>query len=105
MVEILLVILVLLWVVGYLNIPGLVVPNITLFVVNSHPVTLVNLIIFLVIVWILGLLHSPIREIASVLLVLWVLSIFGFLAIPGLANIVFLVLVLGIFASFFSHKK
>jgi hypothetical protein len=104
MAEILLVVLVILWVLGYLQIPGVTVPNATLFAFNGHPITLINLIIFLMIVWIIGLLHSPARKIASVLLVIWVLSLFGILAIPGLANIVFLVLVLGIFASFFGKK-
>lgn len=105
MAEILLVVLVILWVMGLLNIPGLSVPNVTLFSFNRHPITMVNLIIFLMVVWIISLLHSPAREIASILLVLWVLSIFGILAIPGLANIVFLVLVLGIAATFFGKKS
>jgi hypothetical protein len=105
MVEILLVVLVLLWVLGYLAIPGLAIPHVVLFSFNRHPITLVNLLIFLMVVWIISLLHTPAKQIATVLLVLWVLSVFGFLAIPGLANIIFLVLILGILATFFGKRS
>ena len=99
MLEVLLVILILLWLTGNLNLRGFTVPNISLFSFNGHIITLWNLFIFLVAVWAIGLLPSPIREIAGVLLILWVLSILGILAIAGLSNLLVIAIIVGIVAS------
>jgi len=47
-------------------------------VINGHPVTLFNIFILLVIGWAVGVLPPPFQAIASVLLILWVLSVLGF---------------------------
>jgi hypothetical protein len=100
MLEILLVILVLLFLTGNLNLAGIRIPNLSLFVLNGHPITLINLLIFLIVLWAVGLLPSPFREIAGVLLVLWILSILGILAFAGLSNLLIIAIIVGIVASF-----
>lgn len=99
MLEVLLIVLVILWLTGNLSIPGIVIPNFHLFTVNGHPISLWNLITFVIIVWVLGLLPHPFKEIAAVLLVLWVLSLFGFIAIAGLTNLIVIGIIVGIVAA------
>jgi hypothetical protein len=96
MIAAILVILIALWVLGYLNLPGLVFPNITLFSFNGVPITLWNLLILLVIAWAIGVLPSPFRQIAAVMLLLWVLSTLGILAIAGLSSMLVIAIIVGL---------
>jgi hypothetical protein len=96
MLVALLIILIALWVLGLLPQGGFVVPNPTLFSLNSHDVTLFNLITLIIISWVVGILPSPFRQVAFVLLVLWVISLLGILAIPGLANWLVLAVIIGL---------
>jgi hypothetical protein len=103
MLEIILVLLVILWFLGYIHL-GINIPDIRLLVINGHAITLVNLLIFLLILWAIGILPSPFRQIAGVLVVLWVLSILGFIAIAGLSNLLVIAIIVGIVASLFMRK-
>lgn len=95
------IILIILWFLGYAPITGISIPNTVLFVINNHPVTLWEILILLVIGWAIGLLPRPFQMVASVLLVLWVLSVLGILAIAGLSNIIVLVIIIGLIISIF----
>jgi len=95
------IILIILWVLGYAPISGISIPNIVLFSFNNHPITLWNVLILAVIGWAIGILPRPLQMIASVLLVLWILSVLGVLAIAGLSNIIVLVIIVGLIASIF----
>jgi hypothetical protein len=96
MLVTLLIVLVILWALGFLPSGGITVPNITFFTINGHEVTLLNLLALIVISWIVGLLPSPFRLIASVLLVLWVLSVVGILAFAGLSQWLVLTIIVGL---------
>ncbi len=97
MLGILLVVLIALWFLGYLRIDGLpTIPDIQLFVINGQPITLWNLLIFAVICIAIGVLPSPFRQIAGVLLLLWILATLGILAISGLASIIVIAIIIGI---------
>ncbi len=96
MIGAILVILIVLWVLGYLRVPGLVLPNVTLFSFNGVPITLWNVLILLVIAWAIGVLPSPIREIAAILLLLWILSTLGILAIAGLSSLLVIAIIVGL---------
>jgi hypothetical protein len=100
MLELLLIFLILFWALGYVHVEGLRIPNITLFTLNRHVISLWDILIFVVVLWAVGLLPSPFREIAGVLLVLWVLSLLGILAIAGLSNLLVIAIIIGIVASF-----
>jgi len=95
------VILVILWFLGYMPISGIIIPNVSLFAINSHIVTLWELLILLVVVWAIGILPRPLQMIASILLVLWILSVLGIFAIAGLPNIIVLVIIVGLILSIF----
>ena len=95
------IILIILWFLGYAPISGISIPNTVLFVINNHSVTLWEILILLVIGWAIGILPRPLQAVASVLLVLWVLSVLGILAIAGLSNILVLVIIIGLIISIF----
>jgi len=95
------IILIVLWFLGYVPISGISIPNFALFTVNNHAVTLWEVLILLVIAWAIGILPRPFQAVASVLLFLWVLSVLGILAIAGLSNIIVLVIIVGLIASIF----
>ncbi len=96
MLEIIAVVLIILLLTGNLQIDGFTLPRSVLFSLNGQPITIVNLLIFLIILWAIGVLPSPIREIAAVLMVLWLLTLFGFLAIAGLSNLLIIAIIIGI---------
>lgn len=102
MLQAILIILIILWVLGYIHIGPIVVPDIVLFSINGHPVTLWNILILLVIGWAIGILPTPFREITTVLLILWILSVLGIIGIiAGLPNILVIVIIVAIIASLF----
>jgi hypothetical protein len=101
MVGAIIIILIILWALGYTPLSGTYVPNPELFVINGHPVTLFNILILLIIGWAIGVLPPPFQAIASVLLILWVLSVLGILAIAGLPNIIILAVIVALVISIF----
>lgn len=101
MLVAIILILAVLWILGYLNLQALHIPTTTLFVINGQPITLWDLLILLVIAWAVGVLPSPFRLIASVLLLLWVLSVLNIIAVPGLASILVITIVVGLIVSLF----
>lgn len=90
------VILIILWFLGYIQVSGLAIPNITLFYINAHPITLWNLLTLLVVALIVGILPNPFRAIASVFLILWILSVLGILAFAGLSSILIVAIIVGL---------
>ncbi len=98
---ILLIVLLILYFFGYIQIPGLLIPNPILFTLNSEPITLATLLIFLAIGWAIGVLPSPLREISSVLFILWILAQLGIIAIAGLSHLLFVAILVGVLISLF----
>ena len=104
MIIALIIILVVLWFLGYVPISGIVLPNIVHLVVvtiNNHPITLLQILILLVIGLAISILPRPLQAVGSVLLVLWVLSVLGILAIAGLSSVVVIVIIVGLVVSIF----
>lgn len=96
MLVALVIALILLWLFGYIALPGIVIPSVILFYIHGFPVTLWNLLIFLVILVIIGSLQSPFREILAVIFLIWVLSILGFIAAVGLPNLLLVAVIAGL---------
>ena len=101
MIVTIIIILVILWFLGYAPISGISIPNIVLFTINNHAVTLWEILILAVIGWAIGILPRPFQTIASVLLLLWVLSVLGIFAIAGLPNIIVIVIIIALIVSIF----
>lgn len=87
MLQAVLVIFILLWLLGFIHIGLFALPIFGAF-------TLQNLIYLIIILFLISLLPGIFRTIAIVLLILWLLSTFGFLLIGGLTNIILLILIL-----------
>lgn len=96
MLPAILVLLIILWLLGYVNLPFIPFLNITLFNINGQAITFLNLIIFFLIASLLELLPPPLNIIAGIILVLWVLSILGIIAIGGLSQILVLAVIVGL---------
>lgn len=96
------IILSILWFLGYAPLSGLSIPNITLFSINNHMVTLWEVLILIVVGWAIGLLPRPFQAIASILLLFWILSILGIIALfTGLPNIIILIIIAALILSVF----
>lgn len=104
MLETLVIILLVLWLLGAVNISGLTLPDLTLFSLNGRAISLVDLFILIIISWIVGLLPTPFREIVGVVLAFWILSMLGILAIAGLSNILVIALVIGLVVYLFGGR-
>lgn len=101
MAGIVIIVLLLLYFFGYVQIPGFVIPNPALFSFNGNPVLLSTLLIFLAIMWAIGILPSPLRQIAMVFYVLWILSILGIISIAGLNHVFVGAILIGLVISLF----
>jgi hypothetical protein len=96
MLSVILLILIILWFFGYIHIQGLSLPDIPLFTLNGHSISLWELFIFLVVLWAIEALPDPLRVIAGVLLIIWLLSTLGIIAIVGLSHVIVVVLIIGL---------
>ncbi|HUD05120.1 MAG TPA: hypothetical protein VMR59_03980 [Patescibacteria group bacterium] len=101
MIIAIVIILAILWFLGYIPVSGISIPNLVLFTINNHPITLWNILILLVVGWAIGILPRPFQAVASVLLLLWILSVLGIFAITGLSSIIVLVIIVALIASIF----
>ena len=101
MILAIVVILAILWFLGYAPVSGISIPNFVLVTINNHPVTLWEVLILIVIGWAIGILPRPFQAVASVLLLLWILSVLGIFAIVGLSSIIVLVIIVALIASIF----
>lgn len=95
MIGAILFVLVALWFLGFVNLPFLPLADINLITLFGIAISLYDVLIFLVIVWLIGILPRPLRIIASVVLVIWLLSFFGLVTIAGvsLPNIIVLIII------------
>jgi len=101
MLTALLIALVILWLLGYLTIPF--IPDMYLFTLNGHQITLWHTLTFLVVLWAVGILPRPFREISFVLLILWTLSVLGFIGFVGMPSLILIAIIAGIIVYLFQQ--
>ena len=94
-----LVLLIVLWFLGYVEISNVAIPNVPLFEINAHVVTLVALLIFVAIVWAVSILPTPLRQVGFAVVVLWVLATLGIILVAGLSSILVIAIIVGLIAS------
>ncbi|HAV14736.1 MAG TPA: hypothetical protein DCX25_00170 [Candidatus Pacebacteria bacterium] len=98
MPKIILILLVILTITGYIRVPF---THISLFTIAGRTVTLNDVLIFAVVMWLIDILPSPLREIAIVALLVWILATLGVIVIAGLQQIVLIALIVGLIAYLF----
>lgn len=103
MLGTLLVVLIILWILGFIHIEGLVIKDITLFVFNGRSISLWDVLVFTIVLWAIGILPSPLRQIVGILFILWVLSVLGILSIFGLSNLLVLAIIIGLGLALINH--
>lgn len=94
-----------LWLLGFVRLGGIILPDAYLFTINNTQVSLWNVLVLLIVLWVIGMLPSPFAEIASVFLLLWILAILGVLAISGLPNLLLFAMILGLVVYLFSWRS
>lgn len=101
MVGTIIIVLLILWFLGYIHISSLNIPRFPLFVFNGKAITLWDILVFIVILWAIEALPSPLRQIAMVLILFWVLSAFGILAFAAIPHIIIWIIIIGLIVSLF----
>jgi hypothetical protein len=96
MIGALIIILIVLWFFGYVHLANFFIPDIILFHINGRPVTLWDVLILLVVSWAIGILPTPLKQIAAILLLFWILSTLGILAFAGLPSILVIAIIFGL---------
>jgi hypothetical protein len=88
-----LVILILFWLLGY---GPFTVLHLILFQFNGLAITIWDALIFLILIWLVGSLPSPLRQIAVVFVLIWILSLLGVIAVAGLSSILLIAIIVGV---------
>lgn len=101
MAGIILLLMVLLYFYGYVQVPGITVPNPTLFIIHGQTVSLAALLIFFAILWTISVLPPILRIIGIILLVAWTLTELGFVVIAGLSNFIAIAVIVSLFVLVF----
>lgn len=97
------IVLIVLWALGFISIPGLIIKDVILAHFNGRAITLWDVLLFFVILWAIDVLPSPLREIGAMLFLLWILTTLGVLAIAGFSNILILAVIIGLVITIFKH--
>ncbi|MGI8419843.1 MAG: hypothetical protein ACR2LN_04320 [Candidatus Levyibacteriota bacterium] len=107
MIAALIIILAILWVLGYIHIGGINLPDPALFTINGQVVSIIDLLILALVVMAISILPSPFREISGVLLILWILAVIGVISIVGigLPAIFLFALIIGLIFSLFNNRR
>lgn len=101
MAGIILLVMVVLYFYGYVQIPGVTVPNPILFVLNGQSISLAAVLIFLAIIWTISILPPILRVIGIILLAAWTLTELGFVVIAGLSNFIAIAVIISLFVIIF----
>ena len=96
MAGIILLLMVLLYFYGYVQIPGVTVPNPTVFTIFNQPISLAALLIFCAILWTISVLPPVLRVIGMILLAAWTLTELGVIVIAGLSNFIAIAVIVGL---------
>lgn len=98
-----LLILFLLWFIGIVRFPGLSISPLVIMYFNGKAITIIEVLIFFVIIWALSILPPPIKQIAGVIFLLWILSVLGIITIVGLPSVLVIAIIIGLVVALFGR--
>ncbi len=84
MLTALFLLLLVLWLLGYLQIGNNDFLRVILFSIQDHPIRVLDALVGIVVVWLMIALPGPLAISAGVLLALWALTLAGVVAIEGI---------------------
>jgi hypothetical protein len=93
MLQIILLLLIIFWFMGYGPLTALHIP---LFSLGHFAVNLWDILIFLLILWLIEALPGVLRAVVVIALVVWLLGVFGFIVVPMFSNIVIIAIIVGL---------
>jgi hypothetical protein len=107
MLVALIVVLFILWLLGFLQIENLGFLRTPVFRVNEAVVTLLDILIGLAIITVIAVLPGPLGIAAGVLFALWLLSLAGLIAIEGisLGALILLALIVGLLVYLLAGRR
>lgn len=93
MLTIILLLLIVFWFMGYGPLTALKIP---LFAFERFSINLWDILIFFLIIWLIDALPGPIRSIVVIALLIWLLGVFGIIAVPIFSNLVIIAVIIGL---------
>lgn len=88
-----LLVLILFWFLGYGPLETLRFPLIKFF---GRTINLWDILIVIAIIALIDILPRPAREVAVVVFIIWLLSLFGVIVVAGLSNILLIAIIVGV---------
>ena len=98
MVEIIAIVVVL-WLLGIISIPWMVMPHFPVFSILGYSVTIQRLLIVGILIWLGMSLGSPFRQMLWVFFILWLLSTFGIIGSIAMGTLIVVSVVVGLVLS------
>lgn len=92
-------IVVVLWLLGIINIPWMMMPNFPVFSIMGYSVTIQRLLIIGILVWLGMSIGSPFRQMLWVFFILWLLSTLGIVESMAMGTLVVVSIVVGLVLS------
>jgi hypothetical protein len=103
----LVLVLAILWVLGYLQIGNLEFLRVPVLSVGERTVTLLDILVALTVILVITALPGFLAVAAGVLLTLWLLAVFGLIAIEGipLSTLIILVIIVGLLVHLLGRRR
>jgi len=98
MIEIIAIVVVL-WLLGIINIPWMMMPIFPVFSILGYSVTIQRLLIFGIVIWLASSLGSPFRQMLWVFFILWLLSTLGIVGSMAMETLIVVSVVVGLILS------
>lgn len=92
-------IVVVLWLLGVIDIPWLMMPSFPVFSVLGYSLTIQRLLIIGILIWLGMSLGSPFRQMLWVFFILWLLSTLGIIGSIAMGTMVVASIILGLILS------
>jgi hypothetical protein len=92
-------IVVVLWLLGVIDIPWLMMPSFPVFSVLGYSLTIERLLIIGILIWLGMSLGSPFRQMLWVFFILWLLSTLGIIGSIAMGTMVVASIILGLILS------
>lgn len=98
MVEIIAIVVVL-WLLGVINIPWLVMPHFPVFSILGYSLTIQRLLIIGILIYLGMSIGSPFRQMLWAFFILWLLTTLGIITIGGMGTLIVVSVVVGLVLS------
>ena len=101
------VILLILWLLGFLQLGNNDVLRVTIVTIQDHPIRVLDALVAIVVIWLIFALPGPLAIAAGALLALWALTMAGIIAVQGLPInvLVILAILVGVMIHLVRRKR